>query len=242
MIVILYISLKFKMKKSSLIIQKYIKISLYYIISFFLFISILPVEYKAFYLDGIVILLIMIFSLAISVITEEIYVKKWIGIYLVYLILLLKPWDFLNSLSTDFKGFKLNPSVYANQTKVIDWIYQKANGEGFVMYSYVPQVYDYAYQYLVGWKGLKDFKYLPKEYSYLPNKVGYVQMKEEFIQKNIDKVKETKGLTFLVLETGEQISYSKSYWLNHFSNTNYTFIDQVVFEDGTEVRMLMKTN
>jgi len=110
------------------------------------------------------------------------------------------------------------------------------------MYSYVPQVYDYAYQYLVGWKGLKDFKYLPKEYSYLPNKVGYVQMKEEFIQKNIDKVKETKGLTFLVLETGEQISYSKSYWLNHFSNTNYTFIDQVVFEDGTEVRMLIKTN
>lgn len=62
-----------------------------------------------------------------------------------------------------------DPSLLTNEIKAIDWVYQKSNSQGFSVYSYLPSVFDYPYQYLFWWHGLKKYGFLPCEYSSFPN-------------------------------------------------------------------------
>lgn len=61
-----------------------------------------------------------------------------------------------------------DPGLMQNQLKTIDWIYEQSAGVEFSVYTYVPSVYDYHYQYLFPWYGLKKYGYLPCEYSTNP--------------------------------------------------------------------------
>lgn len=60
-------------------------------------------------------------------------------------------------------------SLLTNELAAINWTYQKAQGEGFYVYSYLPSVNDYPYQYLFWWWGRKKYDYVPCEYSTYPN-------------------------------------------------------------------------
>lgn len=62
-----------------------------------------------------------------------------------------------------------DPSLLKNEMQVVDFVYQKAKGEGFYVYTYLPSVYDYPYQYLFWWYGRKKYGYVPCEYSTYPN-------------------------------------------------------------------------
>ncbi len=62
-----------------------------------------------------------------------------------------------------------DPSMLTNELKAIDWVYQKADGEGFNEYSYLPSVLDYPYQYLFWWHGKRTYGYLPCEYASFPS-------------------------------------------------------------------------
>ena len=76
-----------------------------------------------------------------------------------------------------------DPSLLVNEISAVDWVYQKANGDGFTVYAYLPSVYDYPYQYLFWWHGLEYYHYLPCEYAsypgspklFLPNSQSYSQ-------------------------------------------------------------------
>lgn len=59
-------------------------------------------------------------------------------------------------------------SLLHNELAAIDWVYQNAEGQGFYVYNYLPSVYDYPYQYLFWWYGLKKYGYLPCEYASYP--------------------------------------------------------------------------
>lgn len=59
-------------------------------------------------------------------------------------------------------------SILKNELGAIDWVYQKSDGKGFYVYSYLPSVYDYPYQYLFWWYGIKKYGYVPCEYSSFP--------------------------------------------------------------------------
>lgn len=60
-------------------------------------------------------------------------------------------------------------SLLTNELAAIDWTYQKSAGQGFYVYTYLPSVYDYPYQYLFWWHGRKTYGYVPCEYSTHPN-------------------------------------------------------------------------
>jgi 4-amino-4-deoxy-L-arabinose transferase-like glycosyltransferase len=68
----------------------------------------------------------------------------------------------------DYRSEKEGAGLLKNQLEVLDWIYQKAENSGFTVYTYVPSVYDFHYQYLIYWYGLGKYKYLPCEYSTYP--------------------------------------------------------------------------
>ncbi|MBI4039702.1 glycosyltransferase family 39 protein [Candidatus Daviesbacteria bacterium] len=48
-----------------------------------------------------------------------------------------------------------------NQLQAIDWIYQDAKGQAFNADVYVPPVVPYAYDYLIGWYGRKNYHQEP---------------------------------------------------------------------------------
>ncbi len=90
----------------------------------------------------------------------------------------------------------LDPSLYKNEIAAIDYVYQKAGGQNFKVYTYLPSVYDYPYQYLIWWYGNKKYGYIPGEYAYAPNKPQYIPSQDKF-QGRKDNL---SGLVFLIKE------------------------------------------
>jgi hypothetical protein len=217
----------------------YLKISGFYVVSFFLIASLLPVEFKQFYLDGMMVVLMLMMAIIAGSLIDATSSKKRVLLFVVYVYLLTSPAEFVRSPQSRLEVFHVSPSIYANQSRVIDWVYQESGGNGFNAYAYVPQIYDYTYQYLFAWQGIKKYGYLPQEYSYLPGKAQYVQMKDEFLASNQKLVKPSKGMTFLIVEAGDQASYAKADWLGQFTPDKFQLIKNTYLPDGTEIRQLI---
>ncbi|MEO8581695.1 MAG: hypothetical protein ABI425_03895 [Patescibacteria group bacterium] len=62
-----------------------------------------------------------------------------------------------------------------------------ANGQPFSSYEFVPDVYDYTYQYLYFWQAQHGWQ-LPVEFSYQPNVATYYQQKEDLLKSFAEEV------------------------------------------------------
>ncbi len=109
-----------------------------------------------------------------------------------------------------------NPSLMKHELAAIDYVYQEAAGKNFRVYSYLPSVYDYPYQYLFWWYGQRRYGYLPKEYSYAPNKPPYITGKELLLTSS----PQDSDLVFLIKEPDDR--QRRELWENNF--TNYPLI------------------
>ena len=110
--------------------------------------------------------------------------------------------------------------LYKTQQQIVDFIYAQAKGEPFTVYTYTPLIYDYPYQYLFSWYGFSRYGYIPMEYAYKPNQPEYVLEKARFDQGKDQRITdELKGSanTFLVMEPGDQLAYSRQYWYQSLS-------------------------
>lgn len=106
-----------------------------------------------------------------------------------------------------------DPSIFANEIAAVDYIYQRSAGKGFKVYTYLPSVIDYPYQYIIWWYGRKKYGYLPQEYAYLPNKPPYIPGKER-----LDSLTKPpySGMVFLIKEP-DQIG-QRHLWENSFKS------------------------
>lgn len=87
-------------------------------------------------------------------------------------------------------------SLLANEIAAIDYVYKKAEGKNFKVYTYLPSVYDYPYQYLFWWHGRKTYGYVPGEYVYSPDKPQYIPSQDKFQGSK----ENFSGLVFLIKE------------------------------------------
>lgn len=88
-------------------------------------------------------------------------------------------------------------SLFKNEIKAIDYVYKKAEGKNFKVYTYMPSVIDYPYQYLFWWRGLKEYGYVPEDYAYEPSKPEYIKSKDRL---NTGQNPESSNLVFLIKE------------------------------------------
>lgn len=100
-----------------------------------------------------------------------------------------------------------DPSLYKNEIAAIDYVYKYAKGKNFKVYTFMPSIYDYPYQYLFWWYGKKTYGYIPADYAYAPDKPLYISNKDKFAgsQSNYD------GLVFLIKEPNRGYNW-KSGW------------------------------
>lgn len=107
-------------------------------------------------------------TLFIAVLLAVWNLPKKIAVPLFLIIISAQILAFSKQYQTFFKPSS-DPSLLTNELAGVEWVYQKAQGEGFYVYSYLPSVNDYPYQYLFWWYGRKKYGYIPCEYSTYPN-------------------------------------------------------------------------
>jgi len=98
--------------------------------------------------------------------------------------------------------------------ETIAYIRKKAGDKPFAVYHYVPDIYDFSYQYLYfqqAWQGQK----LPVDFSYQPNVVPYIGEKPDllkvFKEKNLADERQPE-LVFYVVEKPEVQAYLDEWW------------------------------
>jgi hypothetical protein len=114
-----------------------------------------------------------------------------------------------------------DPSLLINEMAAIDWTYAHSRGEGFSVYTYLPSIYDYPYQYLFPWYALPKYGFLPCEYAtfpdapltYLPSPHAYRTL-----------VKPCHNLRFLIIEPDKNTT-TRNTWLNELSK-NTSLIEE----------------
>lgn len=97
--------------------------------------------------------------------------------------------------------------------EAIEFVRQKSQGEPFSSYHYLPEIYDYAYQYLYLWQGFQG-KEIPVEFSYQPKEVSYVTEKSELLSKLPETKKKPKKIFLIIEQPENKWHYPFDAWLN----------------------------
>lgn len=192
---------------------------------------------KGWYLLGLRVFYVFI----IAVFLSELFKIK--GQILKILIILLLVWTFIATFSDQSKFiFKSetdrssDKSALRNEIEAIDWVYEKARGQGFKAYNYIPSVYDFPYQYLYWWYGTKKYGYQPEVLTYLDDVPEYIKDNDRFFKA---KRRTKDSTTFLIYEPDENIKRLHA-WLGDF--TYLCTIEKHTYPWGTIVELRRPCN
>ncbi|MEK7616956.1 MAG: glycosyltransferase family 39 protein [Patescibacteria group bacterium] len=181
-------------------------ITLLYILIPFLGYVLLPTTVNPWHLGGVVAAIILLFNLQFLGRLPTLI----LSIFVIYFALI--------NINNYFKERSIpsnDPSVYKNEVAAIDYVYKKAEGKNFSVYTYLPSVYDYPYQYLFWWYGKKTYGYIPGEYVYSPNKPQYIPSQDKFQGSK----KNYSGLVFLIKEP-DRIKMRQA-WENDYKDMEF---------------------
>jgi len=224
---------KMKMKR---FLKKLWQASLIYVISLLVIFTFYPPQLKPFYLDGLLIVFLLWAALAFSSLWQRKSLRKPLVMLLgVILFQNLQPISFIKSAQTGFENWKKEGSVFINQKEAVNWVYEDAHGKGFKVYTYVGPVYDYPYQYLFFWHGLKKHGYLPEEFSYLPDQTEYVQKKSEQLGRLESKIKLAEDRLYLIIENEGYLD-RKEKWLGNFNTDDFPIIKEELLRGNIQVQ------
>lgn len=112
-------------------------------------------------------------------------------------------------------------SLLVNELKAIDWTYQKSQGEGFFVYSYIPSVYDYHYQYLYWYQARQKYGYVPCEYTTFPKTPDFFIKNYQLYQQ---PQKPCGNFRFIIAES-DQNAFRRQNWLDQVRK-NTTLIEE----------------
>lgn len=194
-------------KKDSVVI-----ISLLYIFVPFIGFLFLPVSVNPWHLGGPMAAAIILVAFIIKKLSEFNLSAKFISLFLVISILYFSLFNIAKFFIKDRNIPNMDPSLFKNEIAAVDFVYKEAKGANFKVYTYLPSVYDYPYQYLFWWYGRKKYGYIPGEYAYLPNKPRYIPSQDKFQGKK-DNI---SNLIFLIKEPDR--NYTRSGWEGNFIN------------------------
>ncbi len=120
--------------------------------------------------------------------------------------------------------------------ETIKKIRELAGNRPFSVYHYVPDIYDFTYQYLYFYQAYQG-KMLPVEFNYQPNSPTYISEKAELLQffsKRVDN--RQPEVVFYVVEKPDNQNFLKSWWgMQRFSKieSEYQLSDEVTIYTAT---------
>ncbi|OGD90953.1 hypothetical protein A3D07_02145 [Candidatus Curtissbacteria bacterium RIFCSPHIGHO2_02_FULL_42_15] len=147
-----------------------------------------------------------LFFIAILLVISRLRKRYVIPLYLA--IMLLQVPVFVKNYAYNFRPTD-DASLLVNELAAVDWTYQESQGKGFYVYSYLPSVYDYPYQYLYWWRGTQKYKYVPCEYTTFP---GIPDFFIKNYQKYQQPQKPCENIRYLIIEPDKNTS-NQDLWL-----------------------------
>lgn len=230
----LVLSIKGYLTKSN---QQFVQLNLTFIIFSLLFYLVFPQALKDWYLLGLSVPFVLLYSASLaslSAINDKII--NLALIVLVFFSLFFTYTAQAEYLSVAQKMGTANRSSLKNSRANIDWVYQRAKEQGFKAYSYLPSIYDYPYQYLYWWYGVKRYGYQPNDVAYLPNQPEYIENMRSYLTKT-RPLPENEPV-FLIIEKDEQNPIFEKAWLGNFANL--CPVEKASFSYPVEVHYLVK--
>lgn len=209
-------------------------ISICYIFIPFIGFLVLPVTVNPWHLGGPMAASIVVIGFLLKKLWDLNLMGKFISLSLSISILYFSFFNILKFFIHDRNISNMDPSLFKNEIAAIDFVYKYADGKNFKVYTYLPSVYDYPYQYLIWWHGLKEYGFLPIDYAYAPNKPQYIPSKEHFSEtSDSSKKRPNSNLVFLIKEPDR--NHTRSGWEGEFINLE-TIKKQMVGPIEVEVR------
>jgi len=94
----------------------------------------------------------------------------------------------------------------------INYIYQQAGEKSFASYQFMPDIYDYPYQYLYFTHALRGER-LPTEFSYQPNEISYIPEKLDLLNFFVNQADNRQPeLIFYIIEGQRESSLYDQWW------------------------------
>ena len=214
-----------------------VKLSFDLILAATLFYLVFPQPLKQWYLSGLS--LPLIYLLAVGLVNLADYLARsraWLRLMPAGLLLLFLSNAIPAQLSyaQQSRGYHLqDPRYLPNQMQVVDWIYQQANGSGFAVYSYLPEIYDYSYQHVFWWYGRKKYHQSPVQISYGPHVPAYIKNQSRVWPHS--RPPNRDELIFLIIEPEENFPDRQKQWLEQFQNL--CLLQSHTFDWGTTVQI-----
>lgn len=190
-------------------------VSFLYIIIPFLGYLFLPVTVNAWHLGGPMAASIILIGFLLKKLFDFGLVGIFWSLILTIAIIFFSTGNIINFFVNDLGKENMDPSLYKNEIAAIDYVYNYASGQNFKVYTYLPSVYDYPYQYLFWWHGKKKYGYIPGEYVYSPNKPQYIPGQEKFSGRKDN----FSGLVFLIKEP-DRIKMRQA-WENDYKDMEF---------------------
>lgn len=128
------------------------------------------------------------------------HIVKTLAVFLLAIVLISQIL-FFKERYLEFAKPSSDPSLLTNELKAVDWIYGESANLGFYVYSYLPSVEDYPYQYLFWWRGTNKYGYVPCEYSTVPNVPDFFVPGVKYYQ---NPKRECTNLRFLIIEPDQR--------------------------------------
>lgn len=135
--------------------------------------------------------------------------RKKYAIPLYVILMLLQASVFVKNYTYNFRPTD-DASILTNELAAVDWTYQESQGKGFYVYTYLPSVYDYPYQYLYWWRGTKKYMYVPCEYTTIPNIPDFFVKNYQLYQQ---PQKPCENIRYLIVEPDTNTS-TQAQWLS----------------------------
>lgn len=226
--------LLYRFKKLSQLNKEYFLSASLFIIFAFIFYSWYLHTLKGWYILGLRIPYIIILGLFFAEVIKLKHILFKVGIAGLLIFstfnMLQMQWKFVpEGHITSRSGDKSN---FRNEIEAIDWVYQKADGQGFRAYNYIPSIYDYPYQYLYWWYGTKEYGYQPETVIYMDNVPEYIKENDKYFTQT--KSAGDDPLIFLIYEKDESADRLFG-WLGNY--TKYCTIEKQEYSWGTTVEM-----
>jgi hypothetical protein len=128
-----------------------------------------------------------------------------------------------------------NKAMLQSKLAALNYIYYRADRQPFSSYHYLPEIYDYAYQYLYIWQAFKG-RPLPVDFSYQPNAPVYIPEKASLLAKLPPPIGQPEKI-FLIIEQPDNIwHYPFESWLKQIGYSE--IIDKKIIGPELEVWQL----
>ena len=232
-IILFFTGIFLQLKKGIMKMERLFLLSSLIIIISFLGFLILPITVNRWHLDGVIVAWVLVTGFILKEGLNRGKLGKLGGFGTLVALLVFSSLNIKNYLH-DLKLPNNDPASYKNEILSIDYVYQKAAGKNFKVYTYLPSVYDYPYQYLFWWYGIKKYGYTPEDYSYAPNKPAYIRGKESLITGSNPS---SSGLIFLIKQPDQE--GRRHLWENTFRDMELISSEKVgpnIIEVRKEIR------